>query len=211
MLLRITERGGMLTLKGWLLGPRTSSCCHWKKRTNKNSGIFGQSPNDMKLRQRWSRHHHDSNTADQNSPRSLQHFVLASLIFSLHRRRLEVFLWCEKWSQLQKQHYWCMYLEHSDVQLAPLQAGPGSFQVAIQPPQQVNFFPCCVIGRHQHCGSVQQQLGDSTWRQPLLHCLLTELVQGNLWRNTHSKGYFTVFFTVFENWNNKCVSTLHLH
>lgn len=28
MLLRMTERGGMLTLRGWLLGPRISSCCH---------------------------------------------------------------------------------------------------------------------------------------------------------------------------------------
>lgn len=52
------------------------------------------------------------------------------------------------------------YLEHCDVQLAPLQAGLGRLQAAIQPPQQVHFLPGGVIGGGQHCGSVEQQLGD---------------------------------------------------
>lgn len=93
MLLRITERGGMLTLKGWLLGPRTSSCCHWKKRTNKNCGIFGQATKWHEIMSEMIQTSitTDSNKADQNSPLSLQHFVLISLIFSLHCRRLEVF------------------------------------------------------------------------------------------------------------------------
>lgn len=55
----------------------------------------------------------------------------------------------------------CVYLEHGDVQLAPLQTGLGSLQVGIQPPQQVHFLPGCVVGGGQDCGSVQQQLGDT--------------------------------------------------
>lgn len=83
-----------------------------------------------------------------------------------------------------------VYLEHGDVQLAPLQAGFGSLQVGIQPPQQVHFLPGCVVGGGQDRGSVQQQLGDTARCQTLLHCLLTKVIQRHL--QTQQRQLFSV-------------------